>query len=132
MEWGRWGPWRCREWAWLAVEWPKRSPQGWLLLILDQLSLSHPSIPFFPRRMLCRFRRGNTLYCGLCIHYYWAHPLTLCVSSMPVYHRIYSTCASGAPILNLLVDNQEIARSFLTYHPYLPHGAMHALCIGYA
>ena len=115
------------------MEWPKQSPQGWLLLILDQLSLSlsHPSIPFFPRHTLCRFRRGNTLYCGFYIHYYWVHPLTLCVSSMPVYRRIYSTCASGAPILNLL-DNQEIARPFLTYDPHLPHGAMHTLWVGYA
>ena len=106
-------------------------PQGWLLLILDLLSLSHPSIPFLPRRTLCRFRRGNTLYCGFCTHYYWAHPLTPCVSSMPVYRQIYSTCASGAPILNLL-DNQEIARPFLTYDPHLPHGAMHTLWVGYA
>ena len=43
------GPWRCREWAWLAVDWPKWSPQGWMLLTLDTLdlfSLSRPSIPF--------------------------------------------------------------------------------------
>ncbi len=54
----------------------------------------------------------------------------MCASSMPVYRRIFSTCASGAPILNLLVDNQEIAQSFLTYYPHLPHGAMHALWVG--
>jgi len=106
-------------------------PQGWLLLILDLLSLSHPTIPFLPRRTLCRFRRGNTLYCGFGTHYYWAHPLTLCASSMPVYRRVYSTCVSGAPILNLLVDNQEIAQSFLTYYPHLPHRAMHALWVSY-
>jgi hypothetical protein len=74
------------------MEWPKRSPQGWMLLILDLLSLSHPSIPFCPRRTLCRFRRGNTLYCGFCIHYYWAHPLTLCASFMPVLPNIQYLC----------------------------------------
>jgi len=32
------------------------------------------------------------------------------------YCLIYSTCASGTPILNLLVDNREIARSLPSLH----------------